>query len=244
MMMLSLVWTGCSDDTVRGSVEPSPYLTAPVTRYFPIADGYSTQLSVSYADGGSANHTYVIGAPQMYNYYTAYPLRVYSNSSLISTNYVVVTDSALFIFENGGSAPAKVLDLPLYSGRSWDRSDETELTGLSEEPEDESGGDDPEGGQTEDGGGSDNQLGPQLFPSSVGQQTMTVQGRETVYLPDGQAFSGTYRVRNENISGGKNYYWYAPGVGLVKYVINADPNDINQGAEVGVLTGFGIGLRK
>lgn len=244
LMMLTLTWTGCSDDTVRGSLEPSPYLNVPVARYFPIAEGYSTQLSVSYADGGSAIHTYEIGAPQMYNYYTAYPLRVYSKAQLASTSYLVVTDSALFIFENGGSTAAKVLDLPLYAGRTWDRNDGSELTGLTNDSDLGTGGEDTGGGQTENGDNPSDPDGPQLFPSTVGQQTMTVQARETIYLPDGQAFSGTYRVQNENASGGKNYYWYAPGVGLVKYVINADPNDMTHGAEVGTLINFGIGLRK
>lgn len=245
LMTLTLVWTGCSDDTVRGSLEPSPYLTAPVARYFPIADGYSTQFKVTYSDGGTAIHTYEIGSPQMYNYYTAYPLKLYSRSSLVATHYIVVADSALFIFESGASASAKVLDLPLYAGRTWDRSDESELTGLEAETDDDSGSQDPDdGGQTDNGGETGSDLGPQLLPMSVGQQTMTVLGKETVYLDDGQAFAGTYRVQNENAAGSKNYYWYASGIGLVKYVINADPNDINQGGEVGVLIDHGIGLRK
>lgn len=136
------------------------------------------------------------------------------------------------------------MSLPLYAGRSWDRSDETELSGLDNNPDQDDADDNSDdGGQTEDGDAGP-QDGPQFFPSSNGQQTMTVLGRETVYLDDGQAFAGSYRIRNDNLDGGSNYFWYAPGIGLVRYVLNADPNDIGQGSEVGELINFGINLRR
>jgi len=236
----ALLWAGCSDDTVRGSLEPSPYHDAPVTKYFPVAEGYSTQLSVTSPDGGQSTVTYEIGDQTTYNYYEAYPLRLYKGTTLLSTDYLVVTDSALFLFEGGVSAQ-KILDLPLQAGYSWQRDDLTELNALDDQSDGGGGGDG--GGDTGDDGGGATQS-PQGYPATSGTLQMTVITKESVILDNDLSFSGVYRIQNENASGGYNYYWYASGVGLVKYVINANPSDINDGSEVGVLTDYGIGLRK
>lgn len=235
------IGVGCSDDAIRGSLEPSPYLEAPVTRYFPIADGYSTQVSTTTADGGQATLTYEVGSLTTYDYHDAYPLRTYQGSKLLSTDYLVVTDSALFMYDDGAGAQ-KILDLPLRAGHTWQRNDLTELdAGGSGEDQGDTGGDD-DLSTGDDGGGYDQ--APMGFPGTVGQFEMTVIGRESVILGNGLSFSNVYRVRSQNASGSYNYYWYASGVGLVKYVINASPLSTSIGSEVGELSNYGIGLRK
>lgn len=61
---------------------------------------------------------------------------------------------------------------------------------------------------------------------------MTVDKLESIELTSGRYFSGVYRVSNDAGANTRNYYWYAPGVGLVKYVLGAvDSNDPTGGIQ-------------
>ena len=75
-----------------------------------------------------------------------------------------------------------------------------------------------------------------VFPTT-GSNVRWVARVETITLNDGVVFSGAAKVVNQLSNGSTNQYWFAPGFGLVRYVIGATQSYPN-GQQVGELVSF------
>ncbi|MGH8015327.1 MAG: hypothetical protein ACREBV_03965 [Candidatus Zixiibacteriota bacterium] len=128
------------------------------------------------------------------------------------TSYFVQNGSALVFYETRNSSPEVILDLPLAVGKSWSRFDviESQITDST----------------ASDGGiviKDSTDLGANLastFPTE-GKSLMIVDKIESVELKKGEYYSGVYRISNDAGNNTRNYYWYAPGIGLIKYMYGA-----------------------
>jgi hypothetical protein len=69
---------------------------------------------------------------------------------------------------------------------------------------------------------------------------MTVEEAGTLYLTNGDYYTAAYRVSTETGGVLTNYYWFVPGVGLVKYVIGATEDNPANGNIVGELMEYGF----
>jgi hypothetical protein len=67
---------------------------------------------------------------------------------------------------------------------------------------------------------------------------MVVDKIENVTLNSGEMYSNAVRISNPGSSGRYNYYWYAQGVGLIKYVINSRNDDNPSGQIEGELVSY------
>lgn len=247
--MACLIFVGCSDDSIiiTNSPEAEGETLSEIQRMFPAEVGYRTIYKVTQANGASEIVTNTVGEEVIFGYSTAHEMHVRSNSGERYTNYFVFTDSALFFYEYWSDDPEKVLSVPLTTGSSWNKSDA--LSEISNDTTDvvadttdnntdnikDGGGDleDPKPGDDGNGGGANKN-----FPGNNAGD-FTIEGFESLALSNGETFSGVIRVRND---GGEltNYYWFAPSVGLIRWVLDADQNDKYDGAEVGELIEYGF----
>jgi hypothetical protein len=77
-----------------------------------------------------------------------------------------------------------------------------------------------------------------LLPVDGGNE-LTVTAVEELNTIYDHHFSGVVKVSNTERNGSINSYWFAPGVGLVKYVIGATTQNPN-GVTVGEIVDFGV----
>jgi hypothetical protein len=67
---------------------------------------------------------------------------------------------------------------------------------------------------------------------------LTVVGVDFVSLKAGSSYSHAVKIVNIGSDGTNNAYWFAPGVGLVKYILGVSHNDPTTGNVVGELVSF------
>lgn len=214
---------GCSDDTIEiinsdGIINSGQNA---VSVYFPVDEGYSTTYSVRRSDGSAAVVRYEAGGTVSFK---DMELVEWSNKTIGGSekNYIRITDDAVYLYESLSSSPEKILQLPLEPGVSWDR--------FATEPDD----DDEDIIIDISTGGSSNKTIP-----TVGAVTMVVEEIERLELKDGTLYSNTVKISNDNGTS-KNFYWFAEGIGLVRYVIAAYDSEGNTGQVVGELISFGF----
>ena len=227
---------GCSDNSGTTS---SGTTGGDVTYYFPVTEGYTTVYEVSSAEGGSKTVSFEVGRQVPFGMSTAYEWYVTTNGNT-ETSYLLVDDSSVVFHENSRLPGEVILSLPLKPGSSWNRFTQTRQDTTSTETyydnfwKNKLGGGEP---GTYDGGINDGKSYQKLFPTE-GSNQMTVDAVEGVSLSSGTMYSGSIRLRNTGPDGKSNYYWFAPGIGLVKYVIGAG-DDYTTGESVGTLVSYG-----
>ena len=234
ILCVSLV--GCSDNSGTTSFGTTG---GDVTYYFPVTEGYTTVYEVNNADGSSQTVSFEIGRQVPFGLSTAYEWYVTKGGNT-ETSYLLVDDSSVVFYENSRLPGETILSLPLSPGSSWDRFTQTRQdttttpTYYDNYWKNKLGGDD---GSTYGDGFDGGMYYQKTFPTE-GSNQMTVDAVESVGLSTGAMYSGSIRLRNTGPDGKSNYYWFAPGIGLVKYVIGAG-NDYTSGESVGTLVNFG-----
>lgn len=243
--LLALLMAGCSKDTIihTNSQDQNSEMLSEIAKMFPATPGFQTTFIVTQSNGVTEVVTYTVGDEVAFGYATAHEMNIRSSSGERKTTYFVFSDSALYFYENSNATPEKVLSLPFTAGSSWDLSDELPGTFTDSDPVDADttsngikGDDDaeePKPGDEGNGGAAG-----KAFPGSS-SGTFTIEQIETLLLSNGSNMSGTVLVRNDAPSA-TNYYWFTPGIGLIRYVLDADPNDKYDGTEVGELINYGI----
>lgn len=222
--------------------------------YFPTGDGYTSVYEVSYSNGSQTTFTSEIGRTVTVQGYEAVEWYAYDGTD-VDTSYFAETDDALYYFSSRNAAPEKVLSLPLTAGHAWSRFDtyivdrdiDTDNDGDNDDYDDynglKGGLEDPD----EPGGpkdtvisvdsGNDDEPVFVSFPTN-GSNTMVVVAIEDLTLANGQRFSGAVKLSNSG-SSGTNYYWFAQGVGLVRYVFGGDQTGLT-GATIGEVATYGL----
>lgn len=231
--LATLVWVGCSDDTITTVISADDYVNDQAESYYlPLTEGFTTVYSVMSSDGTDKIIRLEMGKQVQLGSMSA--VEWFSNDgNVYDTGYVRMTSDAAFFYDGANSDAEKILQLPLIIGSSWERfsdnydnaDDFTDIITVFD-PDDDSTTI-PDGSLAK------------TFPSTGGN-TMTVVGQEQVQLGDGSTFSGAVKVYNESsVPGKKNYYWYVEHIGLVKYVLGTTDGSFPRGDVVGELIDYG-----
>jgi len=231
---------GCSKDTTTlftsNSIDPEDY--------FPLQTRYTTHFDVREYNGNMQELTFQVGSPVSVAGQPGYQWLVNSSNGGYDTSYFVATESGLYLYGSLSSIPEQILSFPLETGASWNRYESFSS---------DNAGDETNGGGTTNGGLKDIIDGEQEnqgfkdssdagiassynFPTD-GANTLTKESIEEVALKNGTKFSESIKIKNAG-SDGYNYYWFAPGIGLVKYIIGTSENNSANGRTVGEISHY------
>ncbi|UCG62033.1 MAG: hypothetical protein JSV52_01710 [Candidatus Zixiibacteriota bacterium] len=229
--LVACCWLGCSDNSIETVISEDDFNLPTETGYFlPVAEGFSTVYLVSHAAGGNQTITLTIGRQVQNGAVTAYEW-FSDDGAFYDTGYVVMTTDAAFFYDGVDADPEKILGFPLIAGNSWER--------FSDTYDDEGFTDIITGIVDDDDSSIFDDTSAKTIPTTGGN-TMTVIGEEQLELSNGLYLSNTIKIYNEGSTPGKkNYYWYAAGVGLVKYIIGTTDGSYPRGDVVGELIDFG-----
>ena len=240
MAILCAAMIGCSTNSATTGSSSSADVSD-IAYYFPVAEGYKTVYEVEQAGGSVELVSFEVGKQVPFKLSTAYEWIITDESNNSDIGYLVIEDQDVYFYENVRATPEKILSLPLSPGASWTRfgSSDNDTTSIVTTYDgyykDKLGGG---GGQVDNNYGGIDQALQKSYPS-VGGNDMTVEKIETVALKNGDVFAGAVRIRNSGTAGKSNFYWFAPGVGLTRYVIGASGDDLSSGEIVGELVDFG-----
>jgi len=242
---------GCSEnDTIIADISDSPQTTSLAT-YFPTSDGYRTTYQVTSSNGSSELIRFKIDGTSSLQGVDMLRLVAEMEDGSRDTSYLKITSQAVYMYETDNGKPETILQTPLKVGHSWSRFDENS-------PETDSQADTVsislgfldnilKGEGTvrslNDADGSNykgyyDPLAAKVFPTQ-GRVQMRVQAVEDINLSSGDHYSYVLRLSNVQQSGLANYYWYAPGVGLVRYALGVSAASYPDGDVVGELLAFG-----
>ncbi|HKK20883.1 MAG TPA: hypothetical protein VJ983_05365 [candidate division Zixibacteria bacterium] len=220
-------WLGCSNDSIVTYVDGNQTInpSADASLYFPADEGYVTQYSIKNVDGTTDQITFTMGKSADIK---GQPARVWvaSKDHLTDSSFICITSDAVYFYDNISSTGEKVLQLPLRVGSYWSRYPESgtytygdDYTDIITGKEDSTGGSGAK----------------KLYPTE-GSSTMVVERIEAIKLDNGAYYSNAVRISNEGVeSGTKNYYWFVPKIGLVKYVLGTVEGGYSTGEVVGQL---------
>ncbi|MBN2226572.1 MAG: hypothetical protein JW763_04345 [candidate division Zixibacteria bacterium] len=231
LSMLALAgFYGCSDDSPTDA-ELSSGIDAfnAVVEYFPVQEGVSADFTITDNVNSSEGHQRIcIGKSVRVNGRQVYQW-LFTNldyPSLVDTGYLYGENNALYYFELGDSQAERILEAPFIQGRSWERYDvditaedeeetytyalDSNLTGYNGKEQ----VDDPQDDYIEY-----NESAPALTTPVTGSNELKIRAvEEALETESGLEFDDCLRV--ENLDGGYvNRYWYAAGVGLVRYAL-------------------------
>jgi hypothetical protein len=229
---IAVVWAGCSSGS-NSSYEPSSTTESQVEFYFPLDPGYSVVYSVT-SGGVTQQETYTIGTTLKIGSADAVRWIVRNGAGNLDTSFLVSTDSALYFLETAASEPEKILSLPLTSGNSWPRYNNYDVTGYTTYTNlgtgTNSGGlGGTLGGKDTTGNGG---MAAKNYPST-GANTFTVVDVNTVDVDGLGTLAGAVKLSNIGYNGTMNYYWFVPGLGLVKYMIGTTAGGTGASQVVG-----------
>lgn len=234
---LTLGWLGCDEENLGPTGSESVFDPSPSAQYFPLAPNYSITYQVVESNGHAEIVTTEVGPRTPFLEYEGYPVTTWDGSHRQSSSWIVATDSALYFFETSSSQPERILSLPLLPGRSWNRND---LTGLDRF--DDGSGTDTLTDIIGDGGGGGLGESPTII-ASTGDDAMRVQTIEIVELETGDRFGGVIRVVNTDAVGRDNMYWFAPGIGMIKYALSVSDGDLATASVTAEMIQYGFGRR-
>ena len=242
LLAMIVIAAGCSGSD-RASVNSNGLLTSNVQNFFPLDEGSVKEFTVKSSNGAVNIVTFEVGAEIRVGNDLATEWFVYDGNGNKSTSFVLASPSLILFYEDINSQAETILKLPLEVGSSWERFGENTsngggdiFTGLINGGSDPKGlldGNDTTSGGNKDGGNGSIDAGKN-FPTD-GANRMEVDKFETVVLSKGASYSNALKLKNGGL-GGVNYYWFAAGVGLVKYVLGGQTDGSEAGATVGELT--------
>lgn len=215
LIIAALISQGCSNNFVQ-AVGPTFSTADEFLNYFPLDAGYNSTYEVRTSSGTSEIIAYTVGEDVSFQGAAATPW-IKNGYDRKDTSYFVLSGSSLVFYDSKTSSPEVILEFPLSVGNSWSRFDipETEIS--------DSAGDDGISNKDTTKFDDGSSLSATFF--SDGQPLMTVDKLESVELSNGRYYSGVYRVSNDAGGGARNYYWYAPGVGMIKFVLGSTASD-------------------
>ncbi len=218
LIVSAFAW-GCSGHFVTAS-DPVSFSNNEVVEYFPLDESYQSTFELTQINRASEFIVFKVGKKIPFLEDSAVQWISIIGSS-VDTGFIVVSSSSLIIYESSSSGGEKVLDIPLTVGKSWSR-----FSSISAGTEDDFTIIITDNKLTNDSGNtSDSGVTNKTFPTD-GSAVMTVDKYESIQLSNGDYYSNTVRISNDGSGGTRNYYWFAPGVGLVKYVIGSlDANE-------------------
>jgi hypothetical protein len=234
----AVIGLSCSTDSETYVGSPPIPDVYDATYYFPLNQGYTTTYEIRSANGSRDFATFEVGKEVPFLGTIAHEWFSISDAT-VDIGYFVVTSTELFYYKDVNSTPEKILQIPLNPGRSWYRYyGDQEIDDNGNDDFTDIITDDRNKYEDEDTTVTDSGFQKLSFPTT-GYWEMTVEQVERLELSNSDFYSDAVRISNGGNAGKTNYYWYVPGVGLVRYVISASPDSYPNGDIVGELVHYG-----
>ncbi len=181
------------------------------TSYTAISDDASPQVFVPMEQGWRISYTQMFPETSQFYIENTDPVTVAGNSGItvrttnqstqeVSYRYRYLKGNAIFESESVSNPGRRILESPFEIGKTWNRYDTTVASDNNDD-----------GGSTGDGGDINRSV-----PGSE-YLTMTIVAKESVQALDGHVYGNCLKVAWQVGEYAYNYYWYAAGIGLVKY---------------------------
>ncbi len=236
-LIATFAWMGCDGDNATAPSQSGLTNDSPLAPYYPLHEGYVTTYEIDYANGNHSIETNETGHEVVFGGFNATEWIYRQSDARLDTSYFRVTDNAIYRYSSRNADPIKILEAPLTVGHSWSSYAINVDDEDDEEPVDSSGS----GSKTEDKGDTLAIIvdGPGGFVTPLsGSAIMTIDGIEKLTLSDGSYYSGVIRVKAVGRAGVNDYYWFAAGVGLVRYALDVAPAAYPNGAITGELVQY------
>jgi hypothetical protein len=231
--VIAIVVFGCTQQSTNDPSLSMAGAAGAMAAYFPSAQGWTSVFDVS-SSGSSAELTFYVGGQTVVQGQTAYRWVIIPSQGTPDTNYVVVGPTSVLVYQDTLSTTSAehLLQAPLTAGSSWYRY--PELVDATQ---------DTLSILTDINGGKMDTTVPgpgvrKLLPVDGGNE-LTVEAVEELSTMYNRHFSGVVKISNTDRNGSINSYWFAPGVGLVKYVIGATTQN-PDGVTVGEIADYGL----
>ncbi len=249
VLMAAITWIGCSKTPTTNDTS-TDLSSLGLTAYFPLNGGSHIDFNViNYATGDTTRERYVIGSSNEYSStQTIFGWISYDvdHPFFVDTGYLCLDDEILYYYDNLYGRPETILSTPFEVGKTWARYSSAKGILDSGTVIDINYGYDYN--KYSDGSSGDGSYGPgdynpyggygyddgwsfKNFPSA-GSNVYEIYTVEDISLGNGTSYRNCIKVISKN--GDLEYdYWYAPGMGLVKYILAEDPNEYPDGKIVG-----------
>jgi hypothetical protein len=244
VFIMALLFWGCSNNSSTTSTTAD--LTKTVADYFPLKQGQSADFSIdnnwyslTTEDRFTVGALTIIDGQSSYLWLrqnVAYPARY-------DTGFIRYESDAVYFYANATAGPEKLLEAPFEVGHYWQRFEPVTVT-IDDDNllDDITDGDDQKNGDTsftipisddknDNLGGLPGSGTSKTFPTT-GSNYMKITAIEDIQLNNGDSYKNCVCVENKSGTY-TNYYWYAPGVGLVRYVLDATAESFPDGQIIG-----------
>lgn len=225
--LILAVAIGCSDKTfTSASTSVSP--TASPTVYLPLTEGW--RIDYALLEPQSEFYDVEITDEAVIAGNDGFVVRTTNRSTgAVVYSYIYAKDEAIFESYSLSNPGERILESPFIIGNSWSRLDHM------------TGGDDPDYG----GGEDDSENPVDIFGDTYkvipdeGYTIMAIVGREDIATLDGHVHGNCLKVAWQTGENSYVYYWYAAGIGLVKYeTVNMTDLAASQSNSLSVMTDY------
>ncbi|MFH1701470.1 MAG: hypothetical protein ABIE07_12900 [Candidatus Zixiibacteriota bacterium] len=206
VIALSIWFVGCSDNSFISSTS-SISENAPATVYVQMEQGW--RINYATVEPSTEYFSIEVTDPVSINGNPGFTIRHVNNTTNeLWYTYMYSDGNAIFESSSTNQRGDKILESPFVIGHSWNRIEDNGSSGTN----DPNIYGDNDGGNPPDGYGYFNKT----LPGSE-YTIMTIAGKETVKTLDGKSHGNCLKVERQTGENSYSYFWYAAGIGLVKY---------------------------
>jgi hypothetical protein len=225
-----MIIIGCSSN--HEFVTPSGGGNATISNnYFPVTEGLTTVFEVKEGTKAPYTYTLVVDDSVLLGSQIAHKWIGVTSWGSTDTSFIVRNQNSVLIYESVRSIPEQILRTPLVVGSTWNRYQQTDDATITDTTDIVV----PITGDQADSAITDDVTNDIAYPKVIpteGLNVYSIVAFEDLALSSKEHYSNTCKISNENADGTKNYYWFAPGIGLTKYIIgatNSNPDGLIQG---------------
>ncbi|MEE9442926.1 MAG: hypothetical protein V3V99_09695 [candidate division Zixibacteria bacterium] len=226
IVALSIWLVGCSDNSFVSSTS-SVSENAPATVYVPLEQGW--RINYATVEPSTEYYSVEVTEPISINGNPGYTIRhVNSTTNELWYSYMYSKDNAIYESFSTNQSGEKILEAPFVIGHSWSRIEESNSSDNNDSGYDwGDGGDDPPDEYGE-------------FNKTLGSEytMMTIVGKETIATLDGTSYGNCLKVEWPTGENSYAHFWYAAGIGLVKYESVSDALSSNTNKILSIITDY------
>ncbi len=221
ILIIAICLPGCSDKTMT-TTEVATNPDSGAQTYLPLMDGW--RVSYVYVQPQSGQLNIEVADPVMIAGNPGFTVRQYDpNGPYIEAFYRYAKGEAIFESASLQDPGVRILEAPFVIGNSWDRNDTSTTSSVITDL----------GGDTGDGGGVTYKT-----KTDGTYSTMSIVSIEDVLALNDIVYGHCIKVAWQTGPSTYNYYWYAPGIGLIKFEQDVDLFNLDAEHTVGVMTDY------
>ena len=229
--LLTLLITGCSDNTFSSSDDAESAQSAPPTVYIPLEQGL--RVSYSIVQPESRYFDLEVTDPSRIAGHNGFRIRSVDRiTGETSTFYRYAAGNAIYESSSLSSPGYKILEGPFSTGHGWNRYD----TAVTNDDYDYGNGDNGNGIGDDFKGDIEDMFGKNNPGDNYGY--MSIVGFEDVTALDGQTYGNCLKVAWQSSESTTNYYWYATGIGMVKFQYGFNYLSATDNSTIGIMTNY------